>query len=75
MVDTKTPPEPKDGAFKAEPKGTAPTKLIDHVEVEVEVLLGNPAKAQRVLGWKPKTDLDTLIRMMMDADMKRVAKE
>ena len=42
---------------------------------EVEVLLGNPAKAQRVLGWKPKTDLDTLIRMMMDADMKRVAKE
>jgi GDPmannose 4,6-dehydratase len=28
-----------------------------------------------VLGWKPKTDLDTLIRMMMDADMKRVAKE
>jgi GDPmannose 4,6-dehydratase len=39
------------------------------------VLLGNPAKAQRVLGWKPKTDLDTLIRMMMDADMKRVAKE
>ena len=29
---------------------------------EVEVLLGNPAKAQRVLGWKPKTDLDTLIR-------------
>ena len=42
---------------------------------EVDVLLGNPAKAQRVLGWKPKTDLDTLIRMMMDADMKRVAKE
>jgi GDPmannose 4,6-dehydratase len=42
---------------------------------EVEVLLGNPAKAQRVLGWKPRTDLDTLIRMMMDADMKRVAKE
>ena len=55
----------------------------DHVKIdpaffrpaEVEVLLGNPAKAQRVLGWKPKTDLDTLIRMMMDADMKRVAKE
>ena len=42
---------------------------------EVDVLLGNPAKAQRVLGWKPKTDLQTLIRMMMEADMKRVAKE
>ena len=42
---------------------------------EVDVLLGNPAKAQRILGWKPKTDLQTLICMMMDADMKRVAKE
>jgi GDPmannose 4,6-dehydratase len=39
------------------------------------VLLGNPAKAQRVLGWKPKTNLESLIRMMMDADIKRVAKE
>jgi GDPmannose 4,6-dehydratase len=42
---------------------------------DVDVLLGNPAKAQRVLGWKPKTGLESLIRMMMDADMKRVAKE
>lgn len=42
---------------------------------EVDVLLGNPAKAKRLLGWEPKTDLQTLIRMMMDADMKRVAKE
>ncbi|MDO2286024.1 GDP-mannose 4,6-dehydratase, partial [Escherichia coli] len=29
---------------------------------EVDVLLGNPAKAQRVLGWKPRTSLDELIR-------------
>jgi len=42
---------------------------------EVDVLLGNPAKAKRLLGWEPKTDLQALIRMMMDADMKRVAKE
>ena len=42
---------------------------------EVEVLLGNPGKAERVLGWKPKTSLATLIQSMVDADLKRVAKE
>jgi GDPmannose 4,6-dehydratase len=42
---------------------------------EVEVLLGNPGKAERVLGWKPKTSLETLIQSMVDADLKRVAKE
>lgn len=42
---------------------------------EVEVLLGNPGKAERVLGWKPKTSLDTLIQSMVEADLKRVAKE
>ena len=40
MVDTKAAPEPKVPARNTEPKGTAPAKLIDHVEVEVEVLLG-----------------------------------
>lgn len=34
MVDTKTPPEPKG-------KDKAPARLIDHVEVDVEVLLGD----------------------------------
>ena len=38
---------------------------------EVDVLLGNPAKAQRVLGWKPRTSLDELIRMMVEADPTR----
>lgn len=42
---------------------------------EVEVLLGNAGKAERVLGWKPKTSLDTLIRMMVDADLSRIGKE
>lgn len=53
----------------------------DHVEIdpkfyrpaEVEVLLGNPAKAQAKLGWKATTTLDQLITMMVDADLKRVA--
>lgn len=39
---------------------------------EVDVLLGNPAKAQAKLGWSPKTDLDTLVRMMVDADLRRL---
>jgi GDPmannose 4,6-dehydratase len=42
---------------------------------EVDVLLGNPAKAKAKLGWEPQTDLESLITMMVDADMKRVAKE
>jgi GDPmannose 4,6-dehydratase len=42
---------------------------------EVDVLLGNPAKAKRVLGWTPETGLDALIPMMVDADLRRVARE
>ena len=41
---------------------------------EVEVLLGNPAKAKTKLGWTAKTDLVTLITQMVDADMQRVSK-
>jgi GDPmannose 4,6-dehydratase len=42
---------------------------------EVDVLLGNPAKAQRKLDWKPKTGLEQLIQQMVDADLRRVGKE
>ena len=42
---------------------------------EVDVLLGNAAKANAKLGWKPVTDLETLVAMMVDADMERVARE
>jgi GDPmannose 4,6-dehydratase len=42
---------------------------------EVDVLLGNPAKARTAMGWEPKTSLETLIAMMVDADMRRVARE
>lgn len=42
---------------------------------EVELLLGNPAKAKKLLGWEAKTDIDALIRMMVDADMARVKAE
>jgi GDPmannose 4,6-dehydratase len=42
---------------------------------EVDVLRGNPAKARERLGWSTKTSLHELIAMMVDADMKRVARE
>lgn len=41
---------------------------------EVDVLLGNPAKAMAKLGWKPKTSLENLITMMVDADLRRLSR-
>ena len=38
---------------------------------EVELLIGDAQKAQRVLGWKPETTLETLCNMMVSADLKR----
>lgn len=38
---------------------------------EVELLIGDPQKAKDVLGWEPKTTLEQLCRMMVDADMRR----
>ena len=40
---------------------------------EVDVLLGNPEKARQQLGWTPKTNLEQLIHMMVEADLQRVA--
>ncbi|KAJ7594387.1 GDP-mannose 4,6-dehydratase [Mycena floridula] len=37
---------------------------------EVELLLGNPAKADRVLGWKRRVDFDSLVKEMVEADLK-----
>ena len=42
---------------------------------EVDVLLGNPEKANEKLGWKAKTSLESLIHMMVDADLDRVKSE
>ena len=36
---------------------------------EVDVLLGNPAKAKAKLGWAPKVGFKELVRVMVDADM------
>ncbi|MDY0955998.1 MAG: GDP-mannose 4,6-dehydratase [Stenotrophomonas rhizophila] len=42
-----------------------------HRPAEVDLLIGNPEKAARVLGWKPQTTLEQLCQMMVEADLKR----
>lgn len=41
---------------------------------EVELLIGDSAHAKEVLGWSPKTNLESLTKMMVEADLKRVEK-
>jgi GDPmannose 4,6-dehydratase len=36
---------------------------------EVDILLGNPAKAEKVLGWKRKVDFPGLVKLMVQYDM------
>ena len=38
---------------------------------EVELLLGNPAKARDNLGWKPEVSFEQLVTRMVEADMDR----
>jgi GDPmannose 4,6-dehydratase len=56
--------------------------IADHVEIdpglqrpaEVDHLIGDPAKAQRMLGWTPETSFEQLIRLMVDADHKLLSR-
>jgi GDPmannose 4,6-dehydratase len=36
---------------------------------EVDILLGDSSKAEKKLGWKPKTNISELARLMIDSDM------
>jgi GDPmannose 4,6-dehydratase len=36
---------------------------------EVDLLLGDPSKAQRVLGWRREVSFPQLVTMMVDADL------
>ena len=40
---------------------------------EVDLLVGDPAKARDKLGWEPAVDFEALVRMMVDADMTRLS--
>jgi GDPmannose 4,6-dehydratase len=39
---------------------------------EVEMLIGNPAKAEKELGWKAKTKFEDLVKLMIASDMDKV---
>ena len=52
----------------------------DHVEVdkryirptEVDSLIGDPSKAEKILGWKAKTHWKALAKLMVDADVEKI---
>ena len=42
---------------------------------EVDILISDPSKAKKMLGWKSKTSFKDLVRIMLEADLKRVEKD
>lgn len=42
---------------------------------EVDILLGDPTKAKKELGWEPKHSLNDLVNDMMDSDLKLMRRE
>jgi len=42
---------------------------------EVDLLIGDPSKAKKILGWEPKVRFGELVRIMVDADMKFFSRE
>ena len=39
---------------------------------EVELLIGDPSKAKRQLGWEPQVKFEELVRIMVAADLEKV---
>ena len=56
--------------------------IDDHVVIdqallrpaEVDHLIGDHSKARELLGWEPSTDFETMIRMMVDSDLKLLSR-
>ncbi len=42
---------------------------------EVDLLIGDPAKAKKVLGWEPEVDFPSLVKMMVASDLEIEAKK
>jgi GDPmannose 4,6-dehydratase len=42
---------------------------------EVDYLLGDPSKAKKAFGWKPKTSFQQLVKMMVDSDLRLAESE
>ena len=58
--------KPGDTAVAVDPGYYRPT--------EVDMLIGNPAKAEKLLGWKAGTKFEDLVKLMVKADMDKVLK-
>jgi len=60
-----------------DPKGTVRVKVDPRYfrPAEVDLLLGNPAKAREKLGWEPKVDFAGLVDMMVDADLADIQRQ
>ena len=41
---------------------------------EVDLLVGDSSKAQKVLGWKPKVNFDQLVKIMVEYDYNQLKK-
>ena len=52
---------------ETDPRYLRPTE-VDHLE-------GDASKARRILGWNPKVDFDSLVRMMVDSDSESALRE
>jgi GDPmannose 4,6-dehydratase len=42
---------------------------------EVDLLVSDPTKARQKLGWEPSVDFEGLVKMMVDADLRRLGRE
>jgi GDPmannose 4,6-dehydratase len=42
---------------------------------EVNILLGDPSKAKKKLGWEPEVSLEEMVQMMVDRDMEIIAEK
>jgi len=42
---------------------------------EVDLLVGDPSKAQRELGWKPEVSFEKMVQMMVESDLARLSRE
>jgi GDPmannose 4,6-dehydratase len=49
-------------------KNHVTTNSLYYRPAEVDMLQGDASKAERILGWKPKTTFKELVRLMVDAD-------
>ena len=41
---------------------------------EVDLLIGDASKAEKILNWKPKTKFEELVKIMINADFEKVLK-